>query len=193
MLKELKPAFVVFSLLTVLTGAAYPALITGIAQSVFPAQANGSLIVEDGQVVGSRLIGQNFADSGHFWGRPSATAPMPYNGASSGGSNQGPLNPALEEVVKARIAALQASDPLQKAPIPVDLVTASGSGLDPHISVAAALWQAPRIAQVRHLPPADVHKLIAENTESRQWGVLGEPRVNVLALNLALDKASVLR
>lgn len=188
MLKELKPAVVVFGLLTALTGAAYPALITGIAQVVFPGQANGSLIVQDGKAVGSRLIGQTFSDPGHFWGRPSATAPMPFNAASSGGSNQGPLNPALEEAVKGRIDALKASDPSQNAPIPVDLVTASGSGLDPHISVAAAQWQAPRIARLRKLPEAQVRELIASHTESRQFGVLGEPRVNVLELNLALDK-----
>jgi K+-transporting ATPase ATPase C chain len=188
MLKELKPAVVVFGLLTVLTGAAYPALITGIAQTVFPDQANGSLIVQDGKTVGSRLIGQSFSDPGHFWGRPSATAPMPFNAASSGGSNQGPLNPALEEAVKGRIEALKASDPTQTAPIPVDLVTTSGSGLDPHISVAAAQWQAPRIARLRDLPEARVRELIASHMEGRQLGILGEPRVNVLALNLGLDK-----
>ncbi len=188
MLKELKPALILFVLLSVVTGLLYPGLVTGIAQAVFPAEANGSLIVSDGKVVGSRLIGQNFADPRHFWGRPSATAPMPYNAASSGGSNQGPLNPALEEAVKARIEALKASDPGQTAPIPVDLVTASASGLDPHISVAAARWQAPRIARQRGLPEAAVHLLIGHHTEGRQWGILGEPRVNVLALNLALDR-----
>jgi K+-transporting ATPase ATPase C chain len=188
MLKELKPAVVVFGLLTALTGAAYPALITGIAQAVFPGQANGSLIVQDGKAVGSRLIGQAFSDPGHFWGRPSATAPMPFNAAASSGSNQGPLNPALEEAVKDRIEALKASDPTQTAAIPVDLVTASGSGLDPHISVAAAQWQAPRIARQRNLPEARVRELIASHTEGRQLGVLGEPRVNVLELNLGLDQ-----
>lgn len=188
MLKELRPALVVFGLLTALTGAAYPALITGIAQAVFPDQANGSLVVEGGKAVGSRLIGQAFSDPGHFWGRPSATAPMPFNAASSGASNQGPLNPALEEAVKGRIEALKASDPTQTAPIPVDLVTASGSGLDPHISVAAAQWQAPRVARARNLPETQVRELISANTEGRQFGVLGEPRVNVLQLNLALDK-----
>ena len=161
MLKELKPALVIFGLLTALTGAAYPALITGIAQAVFPGQANGSLIVQDGKAVGSRLVGQAFSDPGHFWGRPSATAPMSFNAASSGGSNQGPLNPALEDAVKGRIEALKASDPSQTAPIPVDLVTASGSGLDPHISVAAAQWQAPRVARLRNLSEAQVRELIA--------------------------------
>lgn len=193
MLKELKPALVVFAMLTALTGAAYPALITGIAQVAFPDQANGSLIVQDGKAVGSRLIGQTFSDPGHFWGRPSATAPMSFNAASSGGSNQGPLNPALEEAVKGRIEALKASDPGQTAPIPVDLVTASGSGLDPHISVAAAQWQVPRVARTRNLSETQVRELIAGNTEGRQLGVLGEPRVNVLVLNLALDKLASAR
>ncbi len=193
MLKELKPAVAIFGLLTLLTGAAYPALITGIAQGVFPDQANGSLIVKDGKALGSRLIGQAFSNAGHFWGRPSATAPMPFNAAASGGSNQGPLNPALEESVKGRIAALKASDPSQTAAIPVDLVTASGSGLDPHISVAAALWQAPRIARERQLPESRVRDLIASQTEDRQLGVLGEPRVNVLELNLSLDALAGIR
>lgn len=193
MLKELRPALVVFGLLTALTGAAYPALITGIAQAVFPDQANGSLIVQDGEAVGSRLIGQTFADPGHFWGRPSATAPMSFNAAASSGSNQGPLNPALEEAVKGRIEALKASDPSQTAVIPVDLVTASGSGLDPHISVAAAQWQAPRVARSRNLSGAQVGELIARHTDGRQLAVLGEPRVNVLELNLALDNLASAR
>jgi len=193
MLKELRPALVVFGLLTALTGAAYPALITGIAQAVFPDQANGSLIVQDGKAVGSRLIGQTFSDPGHFWGRPSATAPMSFNAAASSGSNQGPLNPALEEAVKGRIEALKASDPSQTAAIPVDLVTASGSGLDPHISVAAAQWQAPRVARSRNLSDAQVGELIARHTEGRQLGILGEPRINVLDLNLALDNLASAR
>lgn len=193
MFKELKPALIIFGLLTALTGAAYPALITGIAQAAFPEQANGSLLMQDGKAVGSRLIGQTFSDPGHFWGRPSATAPMPFNAASSGGSNQGPLNPALEAAVKSRIDALKASDPGQMAPIPVDLVTASGSGLDPHISVAAAQWQAPRIARVRHVPETMVRDLIASHTENRQFGLLGEARVNVLTLNLALDQLASTR
>ena len=188
MLKELKPAALMLVLLTVLTGALYPALITGLAQAVFPGQANGSLIRQNGKIVGSSLIGQPFSDPAHFWGRPSATGPMPYNAAASSGSNLGPLNPALKDAVKARIDALKASDPTQTAPIPVDLVTASGSGLDPHISPAAARWQAPRIARIRGLSEAAVSKLIDAHTEGRQFGLLGEPRVNVLTLNLALDR-----
>jgi K+-transporting ATPase ATPase C chain len=188
MLKELKPAALMLVLLTVLTGALYPALITGLAQALFPGKANGSLIRQDGKIVGSSLIGQPFSDPAHFWGRPSATGPMPYNAAASSGSNLGPLNPALKDAVKARIDALKASDPSQTTPIPVDLVTASGSGLDPHISPAAARWQAPRIARIRRLSEAEVSRLIDAHTEGRQFGLLGEPRVNVLTLNLALDR-----
>ena len=188
MLKEFKPALILLIALSVLTGMIYPALVTGLANVVFPNQANGSLLENEGKIVGSRLIGQNFADPGHFWGRPSATGPMPYNAAASSGSNQGPLNPALEAAVKGRIAALQANNPGQSAPIPVDLVTASASGLDPHISVAAALWQVPRIAGQRRLAETEITSLVSKHTEGRQWGLLGEPRVNVLALNLALDK-----
>lgn len=188
MLKELKPAFVMLLGMTILTGVAYPLLVTGIAQGLFANQANGSLIEQNGKVVGSALIGQPFRDPKYFWGRPSATGPTPYNAAASSGSNQGPLNPALEEAVKTRIAALQAADPSQSAPIPVDLVTASGSGLDPHISPAAAAWQAPRIARLRGLSPDAVRELIAQHTQDRQLGVLGETRVNVLRLNLALDR-----
>jgi len=188
MLKELKPALLMLALLTVLTGALYPALITGLAQTLFPGEANGSLIKQDGKVVGSALVGQPFSDPKHFWTRPSATGPVPYNAGASSGSNLGPLNPALEEAVKARIDALKASDPTQTAPIPVDLVTASGSGLDPHISPAAARWQAPRVARIRSLSEAEVAKLIDAHTEGRQLGLLGEPRVNVLMLNLALDR-----
>ena len=188
MLKEFKPALILLIALSILTGMIYPALVTGVANVVFPKQASGSLLENEGRIVGSRLIGQNFADPGHFWGRPSATGPMPYNAAASSGSNQGPLNPALEAAVKGRIAALQASNPGQSAPIPVDLVTASASGLDPHISVAAALWQVPRIAGQRRLAESEIASLVTEHTEGRQWGVLGEPRVNVLTLNLALDK-----
>ena len=188
MLKELKSAFVMLLGLTVLTGVAYPLLVTGIAQGLFANQANGSLIEQNGKVVGSTLIGQPFSDPKYFWGRPSATGPTPYNAAASSGSNQGPLNPALEDAVKTRIAALQAADPSQTAPIPVDLVTASGSGLDPHISPAAAAWQAPRIARLRGLSEVEVGKLIASHTQARQLGVLGEARVNVLQLNLALDR-----
>lgn len=189
MLKELKPALLIFVILTLITGAAYPALVTAIAQLAFKGEANGSLIERGGKTVGSRLIGQPFSDPKYFWGRASATSPMPYNAGASGGSNQGPLNPALEDAVKARIAALKAADPTQSAPIPVDLVTASGSGLDPHISPAAATYQVARVARVRGLAPEAVQQLVAAHTEGRQLGILGEPRVNVLALNLALDQA----
>jgi len=184
----IRPAFSLFVMLTAVTGIVYPATVTGIAKVLFPAQAEGSLIVENGKPVGSRLIGQNFTDQKYIWGRPSATGPMPYNASASSGSNQGPLNPALKEAVKARIDALKASDQSQTAPIPEDLVTASGSGLDPQISPAAARWQAPRIARIRNLSEAEVNKLIDAHTEGRQFGLLGEPRVNVLALNLALDR-----
>jgi potassium-transporting ATPase KdpC subunit len=187
MLKELKPAILMLLVLTLITGVAYPALVTGIAQLLFKSEANGSLIAKDGKVVGSTLIGQPFSDPKYFWSRPSATAPIPYNAAASGGSNQGPTNPALEDAIKSRIEALKAADPTQTAPIPVDLVTASGSGLDPHISPAAALWQAPRIARLRGLSAEVVQQLIDTHTERRQFGFFGEPRVNVLLLNLALD------
>lgn len=183
----LRPAVSLFILLSVVTGLAYPLIVAGFAQAIFPEAANGSLIVRDGRTVGSRLIGQNFVAPDHFWGRPSATAPMPYNAAASGGSNQGPLNPALVDAVKARIAALKAVDPDNARPIPIDLVTASASGLDPHISPAAADYQAERVARLRRLDPSAVRQLIAQYTEGRQWGIFGEPRVNVLALNLALD------
>ena len=188
MLKELKPAFVMLLALTALSGIAYPLLVTGIAQGLFPDAANGSLIEQSGRLAGSALIGQPFSDPKYFWGRPSATSPTPYNAAASSGSNQGPLNPALEEAVKARIAALKTADPSQTAPIPVDLVTASASGLDPHISPAAAEWQAPRIARLRGLSFDSVRGLVAQHTQGRQFGVLGEARVNVLRLNLALDR-----
>ena len=188
MLKELKPAFVMLLALTVLTGILYPLLVTGIAQGLFPDAANGSLIKQNGNLAGSAMIGQPFSDPKYFWGRPSATGPTPYNAAASSGSNQGPLNPALEDAVKTRIAALKAADPSQTEPIPVDLVTASASGLDPHISPAAAAWQAPRIAGLRGLPLDAVGGLVAQHTQGRQFGVLGEARVNVLQLNLALDK-----
>lgn len=190
MLKELQPALILLALLSALTGAAYPALVTGLAQATMPDQANGSLLKENGQAVGSRLIGQPFSDPRYFWGRPSATAPMPYNGGSSGGANLGPLNPALETALQERIAALKAADPSQQASIPVDLVTASASGLDPHISPAAARWQAPRVARLRGLPEARVLALLERHTEGRQWGFLGEPQVNVLALNRALDQVA---
>jgi K+-transporting ATPase ATPase C chain len=183
-----RPALTLFILLSAITGVVYPLAVTGIAKGLFPAEAEGSLIVENGKPVGSRLIGQNFTDPKYFWGRPSVTGPMPYNASASSGSNQGPLNPALKDAVKARIDALKASDPTQTAPIPEDLVTASGSGLDPQISPAAARWQAPRVARTRGLNVDKVNTLIDAHTEGRQFGLLGEPRVNVLALNLALDR-----
>ena len=183
----LRPALSLFVLLSTVTGLAYPLAVTGVASAAFPEQAAGSLILKDGKPVGSSLIGQNFSDPKHFWGRPSATAPQPYNASASSGSNQGPLNPALVDAVKGRIEALRAADPANGTPIPADLVTASASGLDPHISPAAALWQVGRIAKARHLPEAQLSALVAAHTEGRQWGLLGEPRVNVLKLNLALD------
>lgn len=186
-----RPAITLFVLLSVITGLLYPLLVTGLAKVAFPYQASGSLLRDgQGQVVGSSLIGQNFTDPKYFWGRPSATSPMPYNAANSSASNQGPLNPALIDAVKGRIDALKAADPDPKAPIPVDLVTASASGLDPHISVAAAQFQAGRVARSRGLADDAVRSLVAEHTEGRWLGVFGEPRVNVLALNLALDSAA---
>ena len=182
-----RPALVVFAVLTALTGVAYPLVVTGIGQAAFSEQAAGSLILRDGKVVGSSLIGQHFSDPKYVWGRPSATGPYPNNASASGGSNQGPLNPALTDAVKGRIEALRAADSGNTAPVPVDLVTASGSGLDPHISVAAALYQAARVAKARNLPLPQVQQLIQEHTEGRLFGLLGEPRVNVLQLNLALD------
>jgi K+-transporting ATPase ATPase C chain len=184
---QLRPALVLFLMLSVLTGLVYPLAVTGIAQLAFPARANGSLISQGGQVVGSELIGQAFSDPKHFWSRPSATSPMPYNAANSGGSNLGPTNPALAEAVKARIAALRAADPANTAPVPVDLVTASASGLDPHISRAAADYQVARVARARGLPEAEVHALVERHTEPPLLGFIGEPRVHVLRLNLALD------
>ena len=187
LLASLRPAVVLFLLLTALTGFIYPLVVTGLAQLLFPQQAAGSLVMRDGRALGSRLIGQSFSTPGYFWGRPSATTPQPYNGTASTGSNLGPLNPALLDAVKPRIAALRAADPGNDAPVPVDLVTASGSGLDPEISVAAADYQAARIARARGLAPERVRALIAQHAEGRLLGVLGEPRVNVLELNLALD------
>lgn len=184
----LRPAISVFVLLAALTGIVYPLAVTGVAQALFPAKANGSLLSQDGRIVGSELIGQNFSDPKNFWGRLSATAPMPYNAAASSGSNFGPLNPALTEAAKARLDLLKAADPENTLPVPVDLVTASASGLDPHISAAAAYYQAPRVARLRRVPLAHVEALIAQRVETPLWGVLGEPRVNVLKLNLALAR-----
>ena len=185
----LRPALVLFAVLTALTGVAYPLVVTGIGQAAFPEQAAGSLILRDGKPVGSTLIGQNFSDPKYVWGRPSATGPYPNNATASSGSNQGPLNPALVDAVKGRIEALRAADPGNTSQVPVDLVTASGSGLDPHISVAAAQYQAARVAKARGLPAAQVQQLIEKHTEGRLLGFLGEPRVNVLQLNLSLDAA----
>jgi K+-transporting ATPase ATPase C chain len=187
LLASLRPALVLFLLLTVLTGFLYPLAVTGVAQLLFPAQAAGSIVTRDGHAVGSRLIGQGFSDPKYFWSRPSATTPQPYNGTASTGSNLGPLNPALRDAIKARVAALRAADPGNGAPVPIDLVTASGSGLDPEISLAAANYQAARVARARGLAPERVQALIAQHAEGRLLGVLGEPRVNVLELNLALD------
>jgi K+-transporting ATPase ATPase C chain len=183
----LRPAIVLFLLLSVVTGLAYPLAVTGIAQLAFPAQANGSLVLRNGQAVGSRLIGQSFSDPGHFWSRPSAISPRPYDAANSAGSNLGPSNPALVSAVKARIAALRAADPGNTAPIPVDLVTASASGLDPDISRAATDYQIARVARARGLGEATVRRLVEQQTREPLLGFIGEPRVNVLALNLALD------
>ncbi|MCF7697443.1 potassium-transporting ATPase subunit KdpC (plasmid) [Mycetohabitans rhizoxinica] len=184
----LRPVLVLFVALTVITGIVYPAAVTAIAQAVFPTQANGSLIEKDGKLIGSALIGQQFDRNDYFWGRLSATTPNPYNAQSSSGSNLGPTNPALAHEVKARLAALHEADPTNTAPVPVDLVTSSGSGLDPDISPAAAAYQAPRVARARGLSQARVDELIARHTTGRQFGLLGEPRVNVLKLNLALDQ-----
>ena len=184
----IRPAVVLLLIMTVITGIAYPLVVTGLAQALFPRQAAGSLVVRDGKAIGSSLIGQAFSDPKYFWSRPSATSPQPYNGLGSTGSNLGPLNPALTDAAKQRIDALHAADPTNKAPIPVDLVTASGSGLDPEISLAAAYYQAPRIARVRGLGLDAVRSLIAAHAEGKLLGVLGDPRVNVLKLNLALDE-----
>lgn len=184
---QLRPALVLFLLLTVVTGIAYPLATTAIGKAAFPAEISGSIIEKDGKAVGSALIGQNFTEPKYFWGRPSATGPYPNNAAASSGSNLGPLNPALADAVKARVAALKAADPENTLPVPVDLVTTSASGLDPEISPAAAQYQASRIAKARNLDIAKVQAFIEQHTEGRQIGVLGEPRVNVLKLNLALD------
>lgn len=183
----IRPALTLLVLLSALTGIVYPVVVTSIAQGLFPKAAGGSLILKDGKPVGSELIGQNFTNPKYFWGRPSATGPQPYNASASSGSNQGPLNPALTDAVKGRIEALKAADPDNKLPIPVDLVSASASGLDPHISPAAAAYQIERVARARQLSPAQVRQLVEQHSEARQFGIFGEARVNVLALNLALD------
>jgi potassium-transporting ATPase KdpC subunit len=187
LMRSLRQGFVLLALFTVLTGLVYPLVVTGIAQVLFPDRANGSLIIRHGTVIGSKLIGQRFSATRYFWGRLSATGPYPYNAAASSGSNYGPLNPALLRATQERINQLHAADPSNKKAIPVDLVTASGSGLDPHISIAAALYQMPRVAGERRLPEQQVLKLIDQCTERRFLGFLGEPGVNVLELNLALD------
>jgi potassium-transporting ATPase KdpC subunit len=185
---HIRPALTMLLLLTVLTGLVYPLAVTGLAQLVFPNQANGSLIVREGKMIGSKLIGQYFDRPEYFWSRPSATSPFPYNAAASGGSNLGPTNPVLIEAVKSRVAALRAADPGNDSLVPVDLVTSSGSGLDPHISPEAAQYQIRRVARVRGIDEAVLRDLVVQHTEGRQLGVLGEPRVNVLLLNLALDE-----
>src|SRR6266478_7490187 len=187
MLAQVRPAVMVLALLTLVTGVAYPLLVTGIAQAVFPFQAQGSLVVKEGKVVGSALIGQPFDDPKYFWSRPSATSPFADNAGASSGSNLSPTNPDLIKAVQGRVDSLRAADPASTAPVPVDLVTASGSGLDPHISPAAALYQVDRVAKARKLQPVAVRALVERHIEGRQFGFLGEPRVNVLALNLALD------
>jgi K+-transporting ATPase ATPase C chain len=187
MISTFRPALVLFAALTVVTGVAYPLVVTGVSQTVFPHQAAGSILEVDGKPVGSALIGQQFTSPRYFWGRPSATAPMPYNANGSSASNLGPLNPAFTDAVKGRVEALQAADPSNKAPVPVDLVTASGSGLDPEISMAAIQYQLHRVAEQRHMAPEQVQALVERHASSRHFGIFGEPRVNVLALNLALD------
>jgi potassium-transporting ATPase KdpC subunit len=182
-----RPAVTLLAIFMILTGLLYPLLVTGLAQVLFPSQANGSLLRLDGRFAGSALIGQPFDDPRYFWGRPSATTPFPYNAAASTGSNLGPTNPALKAVVQARVAALRAADPSNALLVPVDLVTASASGLDPHISIAAALYQVPRVARARGLSETTLRQIVKQQTEGRQFGIFGEPRVNVLKLNLALD------
>lgn len=189
MWQQIRTALSMLIALTVVTGILYPLIVTGIAQAAFPNQSNGSLIERNGKTVGSALIGQPFSDPKYFWGRPSATGPMPYNAGASSGSNLGPLNPALADAVKSRVETLQAADPEHKLPVPVDLVTASASGLDPHISAAAADYQIARVAAARGLTADAVRALVAAHTDDRQFGFFGEPRVNVLELNLALDAA----
>lgn len=186
-MSELRPVLIVFVLLTLLTGVVYPLIVTGVGQAAFNNRANGSVIQQGERTIGSRLLGQPFTSPKYFWSRPSATGPQPYNGTVSSGSNQAPINPALEAAVKDRIAALRAADPGNIAPVPIDLVTASASGLDPHISPAAAEYQAARVARERKVAEEDVRRLVEQATRGRTFGILGEPRVNVLELNLLLD------
>lgn len=187
MIQILRPALILFIFISLITGLVYPLVVTNVAQRIFPKEAAGSIVFRDGKEVGSALIGQNFSEPKYFWGRPSATGPMPYNATASGGSNQGPLNPALTDAVASRVAALRAADPGNSAAVPVDLVTASASGLDPHISPAAAIYQAPRVARVRGVPLQKILTAITKNTEMPLWGLIGEARVHVLQLNLDLD------
>lgn len=186
MLTQLRPAAMLLFLMTLITGVAYPLLVTGIAQATIGARADGGLIVKDGKVLASSLIGQGFSDPKYFWGRPSATSPFAFNAAASSGSNQGPVNPALADALKQRVKALREADPDNQAPVPIDLVTASASGLDPHISVAAAEYQLQRVASARKLDASALRSLLARHTEGRTLGLLGEPRVNVLEANLEL-------
>ncbi|WP_410498524.1 potassium-transporting ATPase subunit KdpC [Chitinibacter sp. S2-10] len=188
MLQQLRPAITIFVLLTLVTGVAYPLVTTGLAKALFPQQADGSLILRNGQLVGSSLIGQSFTDPKYFWSRPSATGPMAYNGSASSGSNLGPTNPVFLDTVKGRVAALKAAHPDQTGAVPQDLVTASASGLDPHISPAAAQYQLNRVAKARQLSSDQISELITQATSGKQWGILGEASVNVLQLNLALDQ-----
>jgi potassium-transporting ATPase KdpC subunit len=184
----IRPALSLLVLMTLLLGIGYPLVIAGVAKAAFSHQAAGSLLYQDGKLIGSTLIGQSFSDPKYFWGRPSATTPQPYNGVASTPSNLGPLNPALIDAVKANAKALHDADPDNQQPVPVDLVTASASGLDPEVSVAAAQYQAARVARARHLEPAQVEAVIKSHERARLAGFIGEPRVNVLELNLALDR-----
>lgn len=187
MLSQIRPAAISFIMLTIITGLLYPLAVTGVAAIAMPATANGSMMTADGKIVGSELIGQPFSDPKYFWSRPSATSPVPYAADAGAGSNLGPSNPALADAIKGRVAALKAADPDNQNPVPIELVTASGSGLDPHISPAAAEYQVSRVARARGLSPEQVRALVAKFTQSPTFGVLGDPRVHVLRLNLALD------
>lgn len=191
-LKNLRISIIALAIFTILTGLIYPLVVTGIAQLVFSRKANGSLIEKDGKAIGSELIGQPFTDPKYFWSRLSATGPFPYNAGASSGSNYGPINPVYLDGVNKSVQALKVADSLNTQAVPVDLVTASGSGLDPHISIAAALYQLPRVSRIRNLNKEKLQALINQYTEGRSFGFLGEPRINVLKLNLALDAAQPL-